>query len=455
MDEWHVGEDTLRELIEAARSRSTSKDSRYGQAALTIFIGVMVSIASVMIRFGFAALATVIATVSVPGMAILLTKIWVLVEAPLLLFVRRSTTHDAALATCREVTLLSLNIFMRGMVSHPHGDFKDQRLAWFIANIIEPRRYTVICLQEMFCFGSLRRARLLRAARLAGYHAVRGSVPWLFNACALGDGLVVLSLYPIVESDVHVFSVGTHEDVFAQKGVLYAKLRLPGQAVPASSPSSAPGLFDDGERYVHVFNTHLQASYSLADAKARAVQTAQLGELQRFVRAKQLSGLARGRLEPALLAGDFNINSRGADWGRAGHAELQTLFASFCDTLHASHPDARLLPATSRGVFTHAGDGVCSTALMCAACARDARASDMLPVDERLDYVLFDDGRALAAQLGVAAEALVGACEPSPAWLAHRHSRVEPFMLRQAAADNQPLCVSDHAAVIASFDVVY
>jgi len=98
-----------------------------------------------------------------------------------------------------------------------------------------------------------------------------------------------MSKHPIVDTQEIVFDQGTHSDKFVTKGVLYAKVKV-------------------GSSFVHVFNTHLQASYGYEfdnNNPFTAIRNRQLKKLAEFV--KRVTSKDN---YPIMLAGDFNVNAR-------------------------------------------------------------------------------------------------------------------------------------------------
>jgi sphingomyelin phosphodiesterase len=67
--------------------------------------------------------------------------------------------------------------------------------------------------------------------------------PSLFSGYATDSGLLILSRFPIVEQEFCPFPYGVVSDALSYKGVLYAKIII------------------GGDRVLHLFNTHTQASY--------------------------------------------------------------------------------------------------------------------------------------------------------------------------------------------------
>jgi len=101
----------------------------------------------------------------------------------------------------------------------------------------------------------------------------------------LDGGLLILSKHPIIEQDSIVFTAGNQIDAWSAKGCIYAKIQV--------------GSSED--RFIHVFNTHLQADYDISNAATRVAQIAQLAAF--------MSSRLEGLDEPVYLMGDLNINA--------------------------------------------------------------------------------------------------------------------------------------------------
>lgn len=102
----------------------------------------------------------------------------------------------------------------------------------------------------------------------------------------------MLSRFPIISSDHLDFGFGLLSDSIAMKGALYAKIDISG-------------------KLLHLFTTHLQASYpglSLADFKATLrCRLEQVLMLREFIISKTgLPNLPDDEL--VILAGDMNVN---------------------------------------------------------------------------------------------------------------------------------------------------
>ena len=110
-----------------------------------------------------------------------------------------------------EVRLLTFNFFMRPpLVKNNASDHKEARLAYFIKHCLH--KYDIICLQEMFAFGSSRRARLLEAAFKAGFNYSWASPAKRLLSGSIDGGLIILSRFPIRNRDFIVYPVGVYSD---------------------------------------------------------------------------------------------------------------------------------------------------------------------------------------------------------------------------------------------------
>eukprot|EP00750_Incisomonas_marina_P008018 INCI15157.1.p1 GENE.INCI15157.1~~INCI15157.1.p1 ORF type:complete len:409 (-),score=71.71 INCI15157.1:56-1282(-) len=163
---------------------------------------------------------------------------------------------------------------------------------------------------------------------LTRYHSEAPPPPFWSRRIADG-GLLVLSRFPFKRNPVfHSYAVtGKGSDTFADKGALHVSVELPdgpstqhendgpsgnrdarqqrgdnatsaAAAAPHSAPGQAEGVFSKNEvpkilstgssgsqaaGTVHIFCTHLQASYEDEDLKAAKVQIKQLEELRGFI----------------------------------------------------------------------------------------------------------------------------------------------------------------------------
>ena len=143
-----------------------------------------------------------------------------------------------------ELKVLSFNAFCRPPgIKNKANDWKTERLVYLAK--YEMAKYDIVCFQELFGSLSGRRTTFLKACASAGHanYITSPQPSWKF---LIDGGLVIVSKYPIVESEWRPFAPGCHSDRLAEKGVLYAKIEI----------SSARNI------YVHVFNAHTQSSYN-------------------------------------------------------------------------------------------------------------------------------------------------------------------------------------------------
>jgi len=101
---------------------------------------------------------------------------------------------------------------------------------------------------------------------------------------------MIITKYPIVDTKEIIFDRGSHSDLFVTKGVLYAKVKV-------------------GSSYIHVFNTHLQASYGyefdFVNNPYTPIRHKQLKRLSAFI-----DKLTSKDNYPIMVMGDFNVNAR-------------------------------------------------------------------------------------------------------------------------------------------------
>lgn len=240
-----------------------------------------------------------------------------ILEIPIKEIMFNARKNESGAQSRNESRLLTYNFFMRPpLVKNNFSDYKEFRLEYFIRNVL--KEYDIICLEEMFQFGSSRRTRLLEAARKEGFnYSLTSPCNTVFNL-AIDGGLVMLSRFPIKERDILIYPSGVHSDRyvllinsfyylwffiqililninvsrFSNKGALYAKIELAQNNV------------------IHLFMTHTQASYVSAPPltdKSVLVRQEQLSHLRKFIDKCTLNALPE---ELIILVGDLNVNSR-------------------------------------------------------------------------------------------------------------------------------------------------
>jgi endonuclease/exonuclease/phosphatase family metal-dependent hydrolase len=193
--------------------------------------------------------------------------------------------------TRRNVKFLTYNIFLRPPpIKNNENDWKDERLEDFCKEI---HNFDIICLQEMFGTFSSRKQNLIRHATKTGFFFyIDTSSPSFMSKYLIDGGLVILSRFPIISYLFHPFKYGVISDSIAQKGVLYAKVMIK-------------------DVYVHLFVTHLQASYMHSgeyhfqvSCETRLEQVKQTNVIMSKILSQEYS-----QNDTILLAGDFNVDA--------------------------------------------------------------------------------------------------------------------------------------------------
>jgi endonuclease/exonuclease/phosphatase family metal-dependent hydrolase len=234
--------------------------------------------------------------------------------------------------------VLSYNVFLRGP-SLFFRDDHDRRSRGIPAALVG---YDVVVLQE--AFSDAHRRRILDA--LASAYPYHTRVVGRDRFFKQDGGVILLSRWPIEVEDQRVFDACTQSDCWAQKGVVYARIRK-------------------GDRRYHLFGAHLQAEYGNSDrAKILSVRTRQLQTVRALI-----DSLAIPQDEAVLIAGDFNIDLLRRD--------PDGEFGSMLATLDAGLPPPRPGPDPAASY-----DGPNNTV---------ASSS----TSERLDYVFYSRAHAL------------------------------------------------------------
>lgn len=111
----------------------------------------------------------------------------------------------------KSVRFLSYNIFMRPPgIKNNSSDYKNARLDHIGNDVL--KNYDIVCLQEMFSYGSSRQLRMMSYAKKAGLpYIVTSPSKGVLNAMIDG-GLMICSRYPIVETARMTYKRGVHSD---------------------------------------------------------------------------------------------------------------------------------------------------------------------------------------------------------------------------------------------------
>ena len=141
----------------------------------------------------------------------------------------------------KSIRILTYNIFLRPpLLKNNLDDYKDERFEDFLKLIYN---YDIICLQEMFALFNSRMHELIYQAGLQGFfYFTNVGYPDMLSKSIADGGLLILSRFPITNYCFIPFRYGVLSDSLAEKGLLYAKIKIQ-------------------NTFLHLFTTHLQASY--------------------------------------------------------------------------------------------------------------------------------------------------------------------------------------------------
>jgi sphingomyelin phosphodiesterase len=123
-------------------------------------------------------------------------------------------------------------------------------------------QFDIVCAQEVFGFLNSRKHRLIYSSLKKGfYYHAEAPNPSFFSSYLVDGGLLTLSKFPIIYEEYRAFGYGVLSDTLSQKGILYTKIQI-------------------NDAYLHLFNTHLQASYVGEESKVRATVVTRIDQLQ-------------------------------------------------------------------------------------------------------------------------------------------------------------------------------
>ena len=230
-----------------------------------------------------------------------------------------------------DIRTLTYNVFCRppGIVNTNHfTDYKWERLKDIERGVLP--HFDIVCLQELFNFGSRRREWFVDAARRQGFRTVVCSQSrenelvhthyrdysdssssscccytpaWRFPPSVIDGGLVILSRYPQVTNTTKkemVFSTASGPDALAEKGALMVRLALP------------TGV------HIDVYVSHMQAEDG---PEKTAIRYEQLKELTTFIRT--CSGDAQNDI---VVFADMNIDSNDETIYQRLCTEMQVMY---------------------------------------------------------------------------------------------------------------------------------
>ncbi|MGW4892860.1 sphingomyelin phosphodiesterase [Kitasatospora sp. NPDC004240] len=202
-----------------------------------------------------------------------------------------------ATAAVPPLKVLTYNVFLMSKLLYPNWG-QDHR-AKTIAGAGFFQGHDVVILQEAFDNSA---SDLLTAQASAAYpyHTPvvgRSTAGWdatggSYSSTTPEDGgVTLLSKWPILRKEQYVFKDACGSDWWSNKGFVYAVLNVNGVRT-------------------HVVGTHLQSTDGgCSNGQPAAIRATQLKTMKAFIDAKRIP-----TAEPVLIAGDFNIDSRGPEY---------------------------------------------------------------------------------------------------------------------------------------------
>lgn len=188
----------------------------------------------------------------------------------------------------RDIKLLTYNLFLRPVVSTNGNDYKNERLVDFIEEL---KNFDIIALQEVFGSINSRKTSLIyEAAKRGFYFYAEGSDPEFTSSCVMDGGIMILSRLCLDKIEFYQYSYGVYIDSIVNKGLLYTKVRIK-------------------DTYLHLFNTHLQASYyggsDIEINVSYATRKSQIEEM--VIMISECLKRNHANNEKIILCGDLNV----------------------------------------------------------------------------------------------------------------------------------------------------
>ncbi len=158
------------------------------------------------------------------------------------------------------------------------------RLVDSLYSCISPYDLDIVCMQELISG----RQQVLKDFIHHPFHTqIVESSLWGNNIRLIHSGLAIVSKWPILEEDGHVFYGQTYNmESFMAKAVLYTKILMHETII------------------VHVFNTHLQA---WTNPRASVIRLEQMRQISEFMQRKLIGADRKTQL--VLLCADLNLDA--------------------------------------------------------------------------------------------------------------------------------------------------
>lgn len=243
------------------------------------------------------------------------------------------------------IKVLQFNVFWRpNMIHMGTEEWMRERSEKLVERIDD---YDIVCLSEAFQFGSSINRDFVRKAAAKGFiYAASPPNASFFSEKFVDSGLLILSKYPIIRTDSVKYSASRHVDRFADKSAIYVKIKA-------------------GDKYLHVFATHLQASYKNGNDDY-VVREQQLLQLKKLIEECVCDNY------PIIICGDMNINGRkkvvGAEFNEydsmlnilnTKDRVLENTVAKCVGYIPETHGSLRMAIPRGGGFITEGSGGTC------------------------------------------------------------------------------------------------
>lgn len=191
------------------------------------------------------------------------------------------------------IKILTYNFFLRPPpIKNNKDDYKDERVQDFKDKF---KDFDIICFQEMFDSFHIRKQQMIQYAAESGlfYHC-ESSLPSFLSKYLVDGGLLIVSRFPIVETQFEEFPYGLFGDSIFGKGILYAKIKV-------------------NDSIIALFTTHFQSSsFKMSDSRWNftiSTRTEQSEYVINFIYEKICSWTSIDRQKTKIiLVGDLNID---------------------------------------------------------------------------------------------------------------------------------------------------
>ena len=143
------------------------------------------------------------------------------------------------------------------------------------------KSFDIILLQE--CFADIFLSKYFLIQECKQFHIIGNTCPNTFSSKLVDSGLLILSKYPIQTYTFIPYQQSAYIDALSNKGFIHA-------------------IIQTKHTHIHIYNTHLQASYTSNDNDVLKIKLNQLECLSNYIQKQKYTN------EHVIIGGDFNLN---------------------------------------------------------------------------------------------------------------------------------------------------